>query len=145
VSLVVIDLIPALLSWEGRDRSQELTLAPDGVEAVSHLYSHYRLLGITDAGIPSATLRAPLDDARIGDLFESIATSAGFGPIINARVLRRITTIERRAHGVVFVTGRTGLARSVNRSRISVVQTSRESFGGVPEAVATLLAGRVSP
>jgi hypothetical protein len=144
VTLVLIDLIPALLQWEGRDRSGDLTIAPAGAEAVAHLASHYRVAGIADAGTPLDRIRRPLEDARIDDLFDSVATSAVLGPTVNARVIRRIS--GHHHHGpIVFVTGRASLGRQVNRSRFSVVVTNRDEFGAVPEAVATVLSGRVSP
>jgi len=145
VILVIIDLIPALLMWEGRDRSSPLELAPDGVEAVSHLYSHYRLVGIADAGVAVDALRSPLDGAGIGDLFDRVGTSAPFGPRVNPRVLRRVAATRPHHPPAVLVTGRETLARTANRSRMSVVVSSFEDFGGVPEAVALLLGGRVSP
>jgi hypothetical protein len=145
VTIVVIDLIPALLSWEGRDRSGPPELAPDAVEAVTHLYSHYRLVGITDAGVAATTLITPLDDARLAELFESLGTAAGYGPQVNPRVVRRITRHARGGHDVVVVTGREPLARTMSRSRMGVVLTTWTDFGGVPEAVATVLSGRVSP
>ena len=145
MTIVAIDLIPALLSWEGRDRSGPPELAPDAVEAVTHLYSHYRLVGIADAGVAAATLIGPLDDVRLAELFERLGTTAGYGPQVNARVIRRITSHARSTHDVVFVTARESVARTMGRSRMGVVLTTWADFGGVPEAVANVLAGRVSP
>ena len=142
--LVVVDLIPALLSQEGRDSSL-FVVAPDGPDAVAHLYSHYRLLGLADAGVSSGVLKRALEDAGIARFFDSVGTSAGFGPTINPRVVRRITRASRNKEPVVFVTGREPLARAMGRSRVGVVLTNREEFGAVPEAVASLIAGRVSP
>jgi hypothetical protein len=53
--------------------------------------------------------------------------------------------MARSANPVVFVTGREHLARSMSRSRVGVVLTNRAEFGAVPQAVASLLTGRVSP
>ncbi len=143
--LVVIDLIPALLSREGRDSSSGFEVAPDGPDAVAHLYAHYRLIGVADAGVSSLVIGRALEDARISGFFDSIGTSVGFGPAINPRVIRRITRVSRSNEPVVFVTGREHLARTMSRSRVGVVLTNREEFGGVPEAVASLISGRVSP
>ncbi len=143
--LVVIDLIPALLSWEGRDRSAEPVIPAEGPEAVAHLYSHYRLIGLADAGTAGAMLRRHLEDARLAEYFESIGTSAGLGPAVTPRVIRRIGRLTRAKEGVIVVTGRLDLARAVSRSRTGVVLTNQEEFGAVPEAVASLIAGRVSP
>ncbi|MEE9297712.1 MAG: hypothetical protein V3V29_01580 [Acidimicrobiia bacterium] len=143
--LVVIDLIPALLSWEGRDRSADPEIAPDGPEAVAHLYSHYRVMGLADAGVAGETLRRSLEAAGIAEYFESIGTSAGFGPEVTPRIVRRIGRMARAKEGVIVVTGRPRLARAISRSRTGVVFTNQEEFGAVPEAVASLIAGRVSP
>lgn len=145
MTIVVIDLIPALLIREGRDRSSGYELAPDGVDAVAHLYSHYRLLGITDAGESSATVRRSMMDVRIAEFFDSVGTTAGFGPTINPRVVRRILRTTRGRPPSVFVTAREPLARAMSRSRFGVVLTRREEFGAVPDAVASLVSGRVSP
>jgi len=144
VRLVVIDLIPALLSREGRDGSS-FEIAPDGPDAVAHLYSHYRLIGVADAGVSSMVIGRTLEDGGIARFFDSVGTSVGFGPAINPRVIRRIIRGSRSKDPVVFVTGREHLARAMSRSRVGVVLTNREEFGLVPEAVASLISGRVSP
>ena len=140
---VIIDVIPALLSWEGRDRAGSPRLAPEADEALAHLHIHYRLIALTDAGIPSLELRHALESERLGQYFDSVATSAGLGPVVNPRVIRRL--IRNVAGGPIVVTGRQALARALSRSRIGVVFTNQEEFGAVPEAVATLISGRVSP
>ena len=143
--LVVIDLIPALPGEEGRNRSTSLDMAPDGLEAVAHLYSHYRLIGLADADVSSTAIRNALEDNRITEFFDSVGTSVGFGPTINPRVIRRITRMSRSHGPVVFVTGRESLGRLMSRSRVGVVLTTRDEFGAVPDAVASLISGRVSP
>ena len=143
--LVVIDLIPALLSWGGRDRSSGLEVAPDGRDAVAHLHTHYRLVGVTDAGVSSAVIGRALEAAGAAEFFDGVGTSVGFGPAINPRVVRRITRMSRSNEPVVFVTAREHLARTMTRSRVGVVFTNQNEFGAVPEAVASLVAGRVSP
>lgn len=140
---VVIDVIPALLSWEGRDRSGEPTVAPDAPDAVPHLHSHYRLIAIADAGLSRLELADALDRAELAQFFDSITTTAGLGPALTPRVIRRL--IHTDGDGPIVVTARAGLARALSRSRIGVVLTNQEEFGAVPEAVASLIAGRVSP
>lgn len=143
--LVVIDLVPALVSWEGREEFTEPVTPPEGLEAVAHLFSHYRLIGLTDAGVAGEVLRSHLERARLAEYFESIGTSAGLGPEVTPRVIRRVARMARAMGGVIVVTGRPEVARTVSRSRIGVVLTTQEEFGAVPEAVASLIAGRVSP
>ena len=143
--LVVIDLIPALLFWEGRNRSANLQMAPDGREAVAHLFEHYRLIGLADADVSTTTIRLALEGHQIAEFFDSTGTTVGFGPHINPRVIRRITRMSRSHEPVVFVTGREHLGRMMSRSRVGVVLTTPEEFGAVPEAVASLVTGRVSP
>lgn len=143
--LVVIDLIPALLSREGRGRSSELVMAPDGLEAVAHLHAHYRLIGLADAKVSSTEIRRALETNRVAEFFDSIGTTVGFGPEINPRVIRRIIRMSHSHEPVVFVTSREHLGRLMSRSRVGVVLTARDEFGAVPDAVASLVTGRVSP
>lgn len=140
---VVIDVFPALLSWEGRERSGDPVAAPDAVEAIAHLHAHYRLIAITDAGVSRLELAHVLDAEGLGQFFDSITTTAGLGPQVTPRVIRRL--IHGDPDGPIIVTGREALARRLSRSRIGVVLTSQEDFGAVPAAVASLLVGRVSP
>ena len=140
---VVIDVIPALLSWEGRDRSEGPVAAPDAATAIPHLHAHHRLVAVADAGISRLELALALDTEGLAHFFDSITTTAGLGPTLTPRVLRRM--IHSHDGGPIVVTGRPGLARSISRSRMSVVLTNQEEFGAVPEAVASLAAGRVSP
>ena len=141
--IVVIDVVPALLSWEGRDRSTDPTVAPDAAEAIPHLHSHYRLVGITDAAVPRLELAQALDTHHLGRFFDSITTTAGLGPELTPRVVRRL--IHTSKEGPIVVTARAALARAFSRQRIGVVLTNQSEFGAVPEAVASLIAGRVSP
>lgn len=120
-------------------------MAPDGPDAIAHLHAHYRLIGLADAGLSSLVIARALDKERVAEFFDSIGTSVGFGPTINPRVVRRITRMSRTTEPVVFVTARESLARTMSRSRVGVVLTTRDEFGAVPEAVASLISGRVSP
>jgi len=146
VHLVVIDLIPALLSWEGRDFSREPAVAPGSEHAMHHIVERGRVVGVADAGIPTAALRRALDDAHLGIFFERITTSAGFGPVLSARVLRRMAAAVRISpERVVVVTARKHLVKPLNGSRFPVVMTSSDEFERVPDALEALMAGRISP
>lgn len=144
--LVVIDLIPALLSWEGRNRSSEPDLPQEAAHALEHLYARFRIAGIADARESSAVLRALLEREDLAVFFESIATSAEFGPVVSPRVVRRVLAAlggpdERTA----LVTAREHLVAPFGAARIPVILTTQEGFMGVPDAVAEVLDGRVSP
>ncbi len=144
--LVVIDLIPALLSWEGRDRSSDPDVPPDAAHALDHVYSRFRIAGIADAEETTADLRARLEQADLAHWFDGVTTSAEFGPAVSPRVVRRIV----RAMGgpddrTVLVTAREHLVKPFGAARIPVVLTSQSDFGGVPAAVSELLDGRVNP
>jgi len=146
VRLVVVDLIPALLSWEGRDRSAEPLVPDEAVHALEHVYSRFRIAGIADARESSAELRAHLERIDLAVFFESIATSAEFGPVVTPRVVRRVVAAmggpdERTA----LVTAREHLVGPFGAARIPVILTNQQDFAGVPEAVFEVLDGRVSP
>jgi hypothetical protein len=143
VRFVVIDVIPALLSWEGRDRSDGPIVAPEADLAIPHLHAHHRLVALADAGISRLDLALALDTEGLARFFDSIATTAGLGPTLTPRIVRRM--IHSHDGGPIVVTGRPGLARSLSRSRFGVVLTTQEEFGAVPDAVASLVSGRVSP
>jgi len=147
--LVVIDLIPALLSWEGRDRSGPPAVAPDAASALEELFARFRIAGVVDAAsaTPGSELREHLGRGEILDFFDMVGTTAEFGPELSPRVMRRIL----RALGgpderTVLVTGRRHLVDAFARSRIPVLYTGFTDFAAVPEAVETLLGGgRVTP
>jgi len=143
VRFVVIDVIPALLSWEGRDRSDTPVVAPEATSAIPHLHVHHRLVALADAGISRLELALALDSGGLAPYFDSIATTAGLGPTLTPRIVRRM--IHAHHDTPIVVTGRPALARSLSRSRFGVVLTNQEEFGAVPDAVASLVAGRVSP
>jgi hypothetical protein len=146
VRLVVIDLIPALLSWEGRDRSSDPDVPPDAAHTLEHLYGWFRIVGIADAGESSTELRSHLEREDLAVFFESISTSAEFGPRVSPRVVRRVVAaLGGPDDRTALVTSREHLVAAFGAARIPVVFTSQEEFAGVPDAVAALLDGRVSP
>lgn len=144
--LVVIDLIPALLSWEGRDRSSEPSVATDAVGALEHLSSHFGIAGVADAGHTSKSLRTHLEREHLAVYFESVGTSAEFGPTVSPRIVRRLArAIRLDVRELVVVTARPQIASGMKASRIRTVLTRHHEFGNVDEAVEALLSGRVSP
>ncbi|HUG75560.1 MAG TPA: hypothetical protein VMM81_07825 [Acidimicrobiia bacterium] len=144
--LVVIDLIPALLSWEGRDRSGEPSVAPGAADALEHLASHWAVTGVADAHRGSARLRAHLEREALDGYFESVGSSAEFGPLVSARVVRRLAAaLKIRTRELVVVTARGAVAEDLRINRIRCVLTSHAEFGTVDNAVEAMLSGRVTP
>lgn len=123
----------------------DAVISPGGQEAIAHLHSHYRLIAVADAVVSSSRLRRELDAVEVAGYFDGIVTSAGMGPEVTPRIIRRIVKTLRTPDSPVVVTARKGLARALSRSRLSVVLTTPSEFAAVPEAVASLLSGRVSP
>lgn len=144
--LVIIDLIPALLSWEGRDRGGEPTVAPDAVGAIEHLASHFSISGIVDAGRAPAEMRRHLERDHLDVYFESIGSSAEFGPVVSARVIRRLAASIKLTHrDLTVVTARPSLAAGLRAERFHTVMTSQAEFATVDTAVERALEGRFTP
>jgi hypothetical protein len=145
VHLVIVDVIPALLSWEGRDISGEPDLAPGAAHALGHLFDAFQMIGVADAATTSAFLRRHLDQQEVAGYFDVVVTSAEHGPVLAARAIRRIIrTAAPKERGVV-VTARPRLAEEVRRARMAVVLTEHADFETVPDAVFDIADGRVTP
>jgi len=147
--LVVIDLIPALLSWEGRDRFQEPVVAPEAATTLGELFVRYRLAGVVDAAaeITGSELRDHLVRDDLAEFFDMVGTTAEFGPSVSPRVVRRLVRVlgspDQRT---LVVTGRRSLVDQFTRSRIPVVFSTMAEFHAVPDAVdAWLGGGRINP
>ena len=143
MQFVVIDTIPALLSGDRNDPT-----VPDGaLEVLEHVAMRYRLGAIADAGNTISGLRRSLEAHHLDRYFESIGTSAGFGPEVSPRVLRRMVTTARiPIDQVVVVTGRRHLAEQLRRNRFSVILTEGPSgFAGIPTALDAIETGRITP
>lgn len=144
--LVVIDLIPALLSWEGRDRSSDPALPEDAAHILEHVYSRFRIVGIADAEESSSTLRAHLEREDLAPLFEAISTTAEFGPAVSPRVVRRVVAaLGGPDNRTALVTARESLVAPFRGERIPVILTTQHEFAMVPDAVFDALEGRVNP
>ena len=143
--LVLIDLIPALLSWGGRDRSEPPEVAPGAAHAMGHLYERFHVVGIADAGTPSPLLRRHLEKEDLARFFDSVSTSATHGPALTARAVRRIVAAAARGERPIVVTGRAHLADELARARIPTVLTTHEAFESAAEGVFALADGRLSP
>jgi FMN phosphatase YigB (HAD superfamily) len=146
VTLIVVDLVPALLTWEGRDASDP-RVAPEALEVLEDLYAGFRLAAVADGDQPASRLRYALDELRLSEFFESIGTSAGFGPAVTPRVIRRLAAGLGALPGdLLVVTARPALAEALRRARLGVVLTDGpDDFVNVPDAVADLMDGPLSP
>jgi hypothetical protein len=146
VNLIVVDLVPALLTWEGRDAS-EPSVAPNALDVLDDLYAGFRLAAIGDGDRPAALLREALDGAHLAEFFESVGTSAGFGPTVTPRVIRRLAGSLGAPFGeVIVVTARPALAEGLRSARMAVILTDGPGgFTDVPDAVAGLVEGPFNP
>ena len=143
--LVVIDLIPALLSWEGRDVSEEPVVAPEAAHALGHLYDAFEVIGVADAANTSSSLRRHLEAAELAGFFDAVVTSAEHGPMLGARAIRKIIRTAAPKEKGILVTARPGLAEELRRSRMAVVVTTHAEFESVIDAVFDIADGRAQP
>jgi len=121
-------------------------MPPDAAHSLEHLYSRFRIAGIADADESSAALRAALERDDLAALFESITTTAEFGPAVSPRVVRRVVAaLGGPDNRTALVTGRAHLVKAFRAARIPVILTEQESFAAVPDAVFDVLFGRINP
>ena len=141
--LLIIDLVPALLSWEHPDA--EPRLADGAVTTLEQLYARFRLAGVADSERPGSELRRSLEAAGVGGFFESVGTSADFGPAVSPQVIHRIaSTVGAAAFSILVVTARSRLAESLGRRAIAVVQLGPQGFAGLPDQL-RMGAGPLNP
>ena len=145
MNLVVVDLIPALLSWEGRALSEEPDVAPEAAHALGHLYDAFEMIAVADAATTSSFLRRHLETAELGGYFDTVVTSAEHGPVLTARAIRRIVRVAAPKERGIVVTARPGLAADLRRSRMAVVLTTHEDFESVIDEVFDIADGRARP
>ena len=107
---VIIDLIPALLQWEGRDSFDLATSRPSARELVATLFPDFRLAGITDGDHPASVVHEALERLDLAAFFESTGTSSVFGPKVTPRVVRRVARAIGGAGHAIVVTSRPLLA-----------------------------------
>lgn len=143
--LVLVDLVPALLSWEGRDLSEEPDVAPEAAHALGHLFDAFEMIGIADARTTSAFLRRHLEAADLATYFDIVVTSAEHGPVLTARAIRRIIRTAAPKEKGIIVTARPGLAADLRRSRIAVALTTHQDFESVIDTVFDIADGRAEP
>lgn len=145
--LVVIDVFPALLFWEGRDASGVPTTAPDAQDSLEHMAVHHRLAAVADGSITGRALRELLEDADLDLPFESATTSAESGPVVNARVIRRLAaSLGAPIDAVTVVTARPPVAAAMRAARIAVVEVDGPAdLAALPDAIDGWTGGPLSP
>lgn len=141
---VLIDLVPALLTWEGRDSFAVPDAADGALQLVDDLYNDFRLAAVADGDRPASMVREALERLDIAAYFDSIGTSSVFGPVVTPRVIRRITSAIGGAGHSIVVTARTGLAAALHQAGIPVVGAEGDLLE-VGKAVRRMAYGRVNP
>jgi len=141
---VLIDLVPALLSWEGRDFYAPAEARPGALELVYDLFTDFRLAAVTDGDQPASAVRDALERLDLAAYFDSVGTSSVFGPLVTPRVIRRISTSIGGAGHTIVLTARPGLAKAVHHSGIPVV-TVESDLAEASKAVRRMAFGRVNP
>ena len=141
---VLIDLVPALLTWEGRDFYAPAEAQSGALDLVYDLFSDFRLAAVTDGDRPASTVREALEKLELAAYFESVGTSSVFGPVVTPRVIRRITAAIGGTGRTIIVTARPGLTEALHHSGIPSV-TVEGDLAAVSGAVRRMAFGRVSP
>jgi phosphoglycolate phosphatase-like HAD superfamily hydrolase len=121
VRLLVVDLIPALLSWEGRDPFPDPPVPPGTAEAIEDLYSMHRLAAVTDADRSNASVRRVLEALDVAAYFDGVSTSAAFGPEVSPRLVRHLTAALDAPDPPLVVTARPRLAGRMRAAMIPAV------------------------
>ena len=141
---VIIDLIPALLHWEGRDSYDLATARPFARELIASLFPDFRLAAITDGDHPASDVREALERLDMAAFFESVGTSSVFGPKVTPRVVRRISRAIGGAGHTIIVTARPALVDGLRRAGIPTVLAGDDLLQ-VSTAVRQMAHGRISP
>lgn len=140
---LIIDLVPALLRWEDTDDDPDV--AEGAEETLEQLHARFRLAGITDGNRPGSEIRNALQRSGIGDFFESVGTSADFGPSVSPQVIQRLaTTVGAASTSVLVVTARPTLADALGRRAIATVLLGPAGFAGLPDQL-RMGAGPLNP
>lgn len=145
--LVFFDLVPLLLSWEGRGPDEAPDVPPGAAEMLEEVFANFRIAGIGDGAHTGLGLRRALEDAELDPWFDFIGTSAEFGPGVSPRVVRRLARLLGfDTDQVVVVTARPDLAEALRRARLAVVHVEGpEGVTVIPEALEAIYSGYFSP
>lgn len=144
---MLLDLVPLLLSWEGRSPHETPAVPPGAAEMLEQVFANFRMAGIGDGAHTGLGLRRALEDTELDAYFDFIGTSAEFGPTVSPRVVRRLARLLGfDADQVVVITARLDLAETLRRARLAVVHVEGpEGVAVIPEALEALYSGYFSP
>lgn len=145
--LVLLDLIPLLLSWEGSDPGEAPTVPAAAGEMLEQVFPDFRIAGICDGDHTGLDLRRALEDAELDGYFDFVGTSAEFGPEVSPRVVRRLARVLGfPVEQVAVVTARAGLAEALQQAGLAVVHVEgAEGVGAIPQALDALYSGYFNP
>lgn len=92
-------------------------------------------------------IRSVLDVNGLAEVFESLGTSAGYGPTVSPRVIRRLAgDLGVPTRQVIVVTARERVATRLRTAHIATVLIGGpEDFADVPDIVADLTEGPFTP
>jgi FMN phosphatase YigB (HAD superfamily) len=141
---IVIDLIPALLQWEGRDSFGLATAQPHALEMVHSLFHEFRLAAITDGDHPASAVREALERQDLSAYFESVGTSSVFGPTVTPRVVRRVARAIGGTGRTIAISARPALVEALRRSGIPTVGATGDLLD-TADAVRRMAFGKISP
>ena len=145
--LVLLDLVPLLLSWEGSAPGDAPSVPAAAGEMLEQVFPDFRIAGLTDGDHTGLDLRRALEDAELDGYFDFIGTSAEFGPVISPRVVRRLARLLGfPAEQLVVVTARAPLAEALQQAGLAVVHVEgAEGVAAIPQALEALFNGYFSP
>jgi len=145
--LVLLDLVPLLLSWEGRSPHETPAVPPGAAEMLEQVFANFRMAGIGDGAHTGLGLRRALEDTELDAYFDFVGTSAEFGPVVSPRVVRRLArALGFTTEQVVMVTARAKLADALQAAGLAVVHVEgEEGVAAIPQALEALYSGYFSP
>ena len=145
--LVLLDLVPLLLSWEGSAPGDAPSVPAAAGEMLEQVFPDFRIAGLSDGDHTGLDLRRALEDAELDGYFDFIGTSAEFGPEVSPRVMRRLArALGFPAEQVVVVTARRELADALQQASLAVVHVEgAEGVAAIPQALEALYSGYFNP
>jgi FMN phosphatase YigB (HAD superfamily) len=147
VQLVLLDLVPLLLSWEGHSPGESPGVPASAGEMLEAVFPDFRIAGLGDGDHTGLDLRRALEDAELDGFFDFVGTSAEFGPVVSPRVVRRLArALGFSPEQVVVVTARAELADALQANGLAVVHVEgEEGVAAIPQALDALYSGYFSP